>query len=169
MDNSSKPLDQVKRDWSKGNCYYIALEIIKDFPGLVAEGQFADGTQAHLVHGTVRGVKHAWIELSTGEVVDQANNSRIRRPKQEYYDEFSAIPQRRFSREEADAILASIERPEGFDLSWHEIEDEKVAEALAKYEAASAPFARGVIFTDPSDPSNLNNLKLPPHTTDEVR
>lgn len=165
MDNiEQRPLDQRNRDWSKGNCYYIALEFLKAFPSLVESGLIESKSQPFLVHGKVGKdvtINHAWVEYGD-MVMDHSNNQKIHCPTSEYYDANNAKPARKFSRDEADAILQSNEEADGSfgNMNWSEYTDEEVRKCLSKYNPANSPFANDTIFSDPNDTRNgdpLNN------------
>ena len=158
------PLDQINRDWTKGNCYMAALEFMKDFPGLVEEGVFDAQSEAVLVHGIIslngKKIEHAWVEL--GDVVlDNSNNNSLRVAKRSYTDLYSAEPVKKFSRDEADAILQAAQLPDGTfgSLNWSELSNEKIQNCVEKYDPETSPFAKNISFSIPADPANRENLK----------
>lgn len=162
-DRSDRPLDQQNRDWTKGNCYYAALEFMKDFPKLVEGGYLKAKTDAFLVHGTIgkEKVNHAWVEFSD-KVFDNSNNQSICCPKAKYYEHNAAVALREFSRVEADAILQCIQGEDGsFDsMNWSQYTDDQVARCLNRYDPATSPFTNDVSFSDPTDSANRDGLNL---------
>ncbi len=62
-----KPLDQTDRDWTKGNCYWVALEFLKDSETLTRLGKLPESARVSLVHGEIviggNTFRHAWIEV----------------------------------------------------------------------------------------------------------
>ena len=158
------PLDQENRDWTKGNCFYVTLEFMKDSEELRAFGSIPKDSCVSLVHGLLSAsekcIKHAWIEIDSN-VCDHSNNQAIRASAEDYYRDNDAVPCRRFSREETDALLGYLQDQEG-SLPvgyWGNLSDEDVTCAMGRYHKASGVFASGVCFSDPSDPSNASNLK----------
>ncbi|CAA6677370.1 MULTISPECIES: hypothetical protein [unclassified Lentimonas] len=152
------PLDQINRDWTKGNCYMAALEYIKKSP---TEDRI-DKPPVRLVHGVTSFGQHAWIE-SGERVWDNANNNGIDCTIEEYREHYKAMPQRRFTRKEADAILVKFEQPSGLfsATNWSQITDEEVQSCLDRYDPETSPFARDVWFSNPKDPKNRENLIIP--------
>jgi hypothetical protein len=161
----STPLDQVNRDPSKGNCYYITLEFIKDYPDLVEAGAFDKNVTARLVHGLLQKsgarIKHAWIEIGDN-VYDMSNGQKINVPKNDYYDANDAVPVRSFTREDADALLTSYQQQNGVVGVgyWGDLTDDDIRMAMANYDRTSGVFASGVVFSDPGDAGNRDNLIL---------
>ena len=156
------PLDQINRDWTKGNCYYASLEFMKrSIHDLIEEAQ----EHIRLVHGTIGEgpslTKHAWIEDGS-DLLDNSNNQGIDCPVEEYYQKNNAICIRKFSRKETDAILTTKEQADGSiePLNWHQMTDSEVQTALDNYDPETSPFARNVWFSDPTDPNNKEKLIL---------
>jgi hypothetical protein len=158
------PLDQENRDWSKGNCFYVTLEFMKDSESLRAMGSIPKDSCVNLVHGLLsaseKRIKHAWIEIDSN-VCDHSNNQTIRASAEVYYRDNDAVPCRRFSRKEADALLSHLQDQEGSlpIRYWGNLSDEDVACAMEHYNEAFGVFASGVCFSDPSDPLNASNLQ----------
>lgn len=133
---------------------------------LLQEGALPE--EAKLVHGTLNSsktpIQHAWIECG-GKVMDNANNEGLCVPKELYYHQRDARCSRTFSRQEADAILMKHgqggEFPIGF---WGGLSDQEVNDCLSEYEKDKGPFAKGVVFSDPTDASNRQNLVLKTHS-----
>jgi hypothetical protein len=160
-----KPFDQINRDWSKGNCFYVSLEFMKDSERLRACGSIPDVATVRLVHGLLdaggQSVKHAWIEIDD-LVLDHSNNNAIKSKLEDYYSNSRALPRRRFSRDEADALLGTLQ-PQGAPLPigyWGDLTDDDVASAMAGYQEASGIFASGACFSDPSDSANAYKLQI---------
>lgn len=109
-------LDQENRDWTKGNCFYVTLEFMKDSEELRAIGSIPKDSCISLVHGLLSAsekcIKHAWIEIDNN-VCDHSNNQAIRASVEDYYRDNDAVPCRRFSREETDALLGYLQDQEG--------------------------------------------------------
>ena len=159
------PLDQTNRDWSKGNCYYVTLEFIKDSELLRASGKIPKTATISLVHGLLdsrnKKVKHAWVEVDD-RVLDHSNNQNINDIAKEYYSANSALPIRRFTRAEADAILGALRAEDGGlpICYWGDLSVQTVLEAMKLYQEEAGVFASGVSFCNPLDPVNHNNLTL---------
>jgi hypothetical protein len=160
-----KPLDQTNRDWSKGNCFYVTLEFIKDSENLRAAGHISKSATVYLVHGLLDSanskVKHAWVEIDD-VAIDHSNNQSIRIPVEIYYSKNSALPSRRFSRAEADALLCALSGKNG-NLPigyWGDLSDEVVKNAMENYQESQGAFASDVCFSDPSDSANHKNLTI---------
>jgi len=165
----TQPLDQISRDWSKGNCYYVTLQFLKDSPGLMGNYLLLQtNSEVILVHGQInpsgsKPINHAWIEINNSIVIDHANNYGWVNSKEKYYAEHNAHPVRRFTRQDADAVLSYKKNDQGElmitywgDLTQHYIEKCKKAN-----NPSSSVFSTATTFTDPSDPANQNNLNLP--------
>jgi len=158
------PLDQENRDWTKGNCFYVTLEFMKDLEELRAIESIPKDSCVSLVHGLLRAsekcIRHAWIEIDSN-VFDHSNNQAIRACSEDYYRDNDAVSCRRFSREEADALLGYLQDQDG-SLPvgyWGNLTDEDVAFTMKRYHKESGAFASGVCFSDPSDLSNASNLQ----------
>jgi hypothetical protein len=160
-----KPIDQHDRDWSKGNCFYVTLELIKDSDELRDAGVIDRNASVSLVHGILdaegQRVRHAWIEIDNF-AVDFSNGQEINVPAEDYVRDNNAQITRRFSRAEADALLGSLSSKDG-DLPigyWGDLSDNDVAAAIEDYDKRSGVFASKVWFSDPLDTGNANNLKI---------
>lgn len=164
VSRNMQPLDHQNRDWTMGNCLFVALEYIKDSEGLIAEGAIAAGTPIHLIHGTIsfdgKTIKHAWIEEGD-YVLDHANNNSIRCSKGDYYSRFDASPKRKFTRMECDAILTYHNEREGeFNVVfWDELTDTQIAEYVNAFSSRKSLFSRGIAFCNPTDETNRTNLQ----------
>lgn len=160
-----KPFDQINCDWSKGNCFYVTLEFIKDSERLRAGGGIPDLATVSLVHGLLdaggQSVKHAWIEID-GRVLDHSNNQAINAKAEDYYSNNRALPCRRFFRDEADALLGALQTQDGsLQIEyWGDLSDDAVTSAMAGYQEASGIFASGACFSDPSDSANADKLQI---------
>jgi hypothetical protein len=157
------PIDQTDRDWSRGNCFYVTLEFIKDSEQLRAAGYVPKNSRIYLVHGLLdserKKVRHAWVEIDD-QVLDHSNNQKINDVAKEYYSANSALPVRRFNRAEADALLVALKGKDG-ELPicyWGDLSDRAVLDAMKGYREAEGIFASDVVISDPSDPANHNNL-----------
>jgi len=162
------PLDRKGRDWSKGNCYYVTLQFIQDSAGLIGKKPLLpDGSVVLLVHGKIepvagKAIKHAWIEINEDVVLDHANNYGWVDSKEKYYQLHKATPARKFSREEADAIISHLKAENGelFIGFWGDLNDEQIAECRKAYNPEKSVFSADTNFTDPSDESNQSNLVI---------
>ncbi len=152
MNTNSIPLDEMNRDWTKGNCYFIALEFIKDSDELAAKGAFGNSPVIQLVHGLVRQVpgdslsqtiRHAWIEVNHEHVIDASNGGIEKMSVFDYHRMRGSQVKRRFSRTEADAIISS--GPDG--LYWGDYSDEQVSICMTNYSSASSAFSNGLVFS----------------------
>lgn len=154
------PLDQINRDWTKGNCYYASLEFLKR-----SINDLVEGAQEHirLVHGTIgegsSSTPHAWIEVGS-DLWDNSNNQKIDCPVAEYYQKNKAVCIRKFSRKETDAILTTKEQADGSiePLNWHQMTDKEVESYLKVYDPDTSPFARNVWFSDPDASINKTGI-----------
>lgn len=148
MKNSTdRPLDQQSADKDKGNCFPSALEFIKDLPHLPKTYE-----KAELVHGTYRSdsVPHAWVEVD-GQVFDYSASEFKGGASNSYYERLNAKPLRRFSREQADAILQSQKRKcNSYDLNWIELTEEELSQCEDLYDPKTSPFTLDEKFSDPS-------------------
>jgi hypothetical protein len=157
------PLDQIDRDWTLGNCYYITLEFLKDSKQLQQDGSIPTAATIRLVHGLLdsenRKVKHAWIEVDN-DVIDHSNNQSIRAINTDYYTDNTAQAIKRFTREQADALLSHLRAKDGgLPISyWGDFTDEKIQKALSEFRPENSVFESGVSFSDPNDPANDQNL-----------
>lgn len=158
-----KPLDQTNRDWTRGNCFYVTLEFLKDSEQLRSAGAISSSAAIYLVHGLLDSdnlnIKHAWIEIDD-EVLDHSNKQCINAPKDDYYTENNAMHVKRFTREQADALLSHL-KAKNNELPifyWGEVTDEEIQKAASTYIPENGTFASGVIFSDPNDPANNKNL-----------
>lgn len=152
MDSTRLAQDEQDRDYSKGNCYYIALEFMKDSDGLKRDGALLANDKVELVHGLVRQIeheptskmiRHAWVEISNEKVIDASNGNHDTALAADYYTRKEAIAVRRFSRQEADAIV-SIQQKIGY---WGEYTDADVAQCVANYDPSSSCFSQGTVFS----------------------
>jgi hypothetical protein len=160
------PLDQDSRDWTKGNCFYVTLEFMKDSEELRASGKIPTDASVALVHGLLsandKRIRHAWIEIDN-IVLDHSNNQAILLNSDDYYRNNDAAPCRKFSRSEADALLTYLQN-ESSSLPivyWGDLSEQDVACAVDCYQESSGVFSSGVCFSDPSDPVNADNIQLP--------
>ena len=159
-----EPLDQHNRDWSKGNCFYVTLELIKDSDELRDAGVIDENTTVNLVHGILDAegqcIRHAWIEIDD-VAIDISNGQEIKVPAEDYVRDNKAQIARRFSRTEADALLGSLPSEDGvLPIGyWGDLKDDDVAVAMEDYDKRSGVFASKVWFSDPLDSGNANNLK----------
>ena len=167
--NMSTPLDRQSRDWTKGNCYYVSLQFIQDSERLIGKcGLLPENSKVLLVHGEiepqVHPINHAWIEINDSTVLDHANNSKILVAKDAYYTKFKAKSVRKFSRQEADAIISHLKTPQGelFIGFWGALEDDKIEECRNVYDPRNSVFSVETDFTNPSDESNQSNLVISP-------
>lgn len=160
-----KPLDQQNRDWSKGNCFYVTLEFLKESELLRNEGLINKDAAVYLVHGLIGAngirLRHAWIEIDD-LVLDFSNNQEIRVTTEEYYNANNACIEKRFTRLEADALLGHLSAENGSlpICYWGEISDHTVSQAVQSYQESSAVFASDICFSDPLDPANSSNLQI---------
>jgi hypothetical protein len=164
-----EPLDQHDRDWSKGNCFYVTLEFMKESDELRDVGVIDKDASVCLVHGILDAegqcIRHAWIEIDH-VAYDLSNGQEIKVPAEDYVRANNAQITRRFSRKEADALLGALpskngELPIGY---WGDLKDDDVTIALGDYNERSGVFASKVWFSNPVDPRNANNIKQPsPH------
>jgi hypothetical protein len=137
-----------------------------DSKELVEAGRVDPKTPIHLVHGLLqkssRKIKHAWIEI--GDVAhDMSNFQDIHAPCEQYYRDNDAAPKRRFTRAEADAILTAYRLNDG-SLSigyWADLNDVELDSILASHDQKSGVFASNIVFSDPTDDGNRQNLLLP--------
>lgn len=161
--NEMEPLDQTNRNWREGNCYYVALEFIKDSEELRSKGAIPKNASVHLVHGLLDSqrtrLKHAWIEIDD-RVIDHSNYQSINEVGSEYYTANSALPVRRFTRAEADALLGTLKAKDGgLPIGyWGDLPDETVDGAMSNYQESNGVFVSGVRFSDPTDSANQANL-----------
>ena len=165
---AASPLDHVERDWTKGNCYFAALEFLKDSPSLV--GKFPllpQGAVVQLAHGRLHlparePLEHAWVEINDSVVLDNANNRSWRGTKDEYYQLHGVVVARRFTRELADAILSYRRNDDGelMIAYWGDLSDAYIHKCLEAYNPADSVFSAGTVFSDPNDTSNRDNLAL---------
>ena len=164
--SNPKPLDQVNRNWSKGNCFYITLQLMKDSEELKILGQLPKDADVILVHGHLdyenKKIQHAWI-LINGEVWDFSNGQTIICSSQKYLKDNKARAFRHFTRQEADALLASLPRVDG-ELPigyWADVPENDIVDMMSKYDISKSVFADDSIdFSDPSDPANKDNLQI---------
>ena len=105
-------------------------------------------------------ISHAWIEIDDN-VINHSSNQAILATAEDYFKDNDAVACRRFSREEAGALLSYLRGQEGFLPVgyWGNLSGEDVACAMGSYHEASGVFASGVCFSDPSGPSNASNLQ----------
>jgi hypothetical protein len=157
------PLDQVNRDWTRGNCFYVALEFLKDSEQLREEGNIPPSAKVNLVHGLLdsenRKIKHAWIEVDQ-KVIDHSNNQKIVANKAEYYKDNKAKAIRAFSRKEADALLSYLKSKDGgLPIAyWGDVTNEQIQAAIGAHTPELSVFASNVVFSDPNDPSNSSKI-----------
>ena len=160
-----KPLDQIDRDETKGNCYWAALEFIKNPPGLPDGVPSPVLDDVRLIHGEIlkneKLVRHAWIEVGEN-VYDYSNKMRLIRRKETYYPISKSRP---FNRREADAILMHFFLREGkYPIGyWGMFTDEQVSEYLSSYVESEGPFAKNVQFCDLTDISDHEMTLFPNH------
>lgn len=157
------PLDQVDRDWKFGNCYHAALQFLKESEDMRSVGLISTNAQIYLVHGILdpndANIPHAWIEIDD-RVLDNSNNDGINLTKIEYIKKRSAVVVKRFTREEADALLGSL-RAEGDGLpiaDWSHLSDSIIQSALKSYDKANGVFAKDICFSNPTDTANNEKL-----------
>lgn len=152
MTRNSLPLDEVNRDWTKGNCYFIALEFMKDSNGLAEEGAFGGSAKVNLVHGLIRQIesdqtskmiRHAWVEINDEKVIDGSNGNSGWDELADYYSRKEAKKIRSFSRVEADAIVSTQEQI-GY---WGDYTDELVMACVAKYDPSNSYFSQEAVFS----------------------
>jgi|GEM_PF-3555951 len=157
------PLDQTGRDWTRGNCFYITLEFLKDSKQLQRAGTISPTATIRLVHGLLDSenlkVKHAWIEIDN-EVIDHSNNQSIRAISTDYYTDNKAQAIKRFTREQSDALLSHLKAKDGgLPISyWGDVTDDKIQEAVSAFNLENSVFESDVSFSDPNDPANDQNL-----------
>lgn len=160
-----QPLDQTSRNWSKGNCFYVTLEFMKDSEALRTLNMIKGNAKVSLVHGLLdecnKRVKHAWIEID-GCVLDHSNNQAINASTADYYQDNCALAARRFTRSEADALLTTQWVKDGSlpICYWGELSDDQVSAALSNYQESNGVFSSDICFSDPADPANSDNLKI---------
>jgi hypothetical protein len=143
----------------------VALELIKDSEELRARGMIPENATVSLVHGMLdsqkKKVKHAWVEIEN-RVVDHSNNQNINEIVDDYYTANSALPVRRFTRAEADALLGALKARDG-ELPiyyWGDLSDQAILEATTNYRKSKSIFASGVTFSDPLNSANHDNLTI---------
>lgn len=161
-----KPLDQINRDWTKGNCFYVTLQFMKDSDNLKLLGKLPKDADIKLVHGLLdyknNKIQHAWI-LINGEVWDISNGQEITCSSQKYLKDNKAKAFRHFSRQQADALLAFLPRVDGhLPIGyWADIPENDIADMLSKFDASKSVFADDTFdFSNPSDPANKDNLQI---------
>lgn len=95
------PIDQENHDWTKGNCFYVILESMKDSKELRAIGAIPKDSLVRLVHGILNAsekcIKHAWAEID-GNVVDCSNHRAIQAGVGDCCRDNDAVSRRGFTR-----------------------------------------------------------------------
>ena len=146
----------------------MTLQFIQDSPGLIGRKPLLpDGSVVLVVHGEIepidgKPIKHAWIEINGNVVIDHANNYGWVNSKEKYYQVHKAKPLRKFSREDADAILSHLKAENDLFIGfWGNLTDDQIEECRKSYNPEKSVFSADTNFTDPSDQSNQSNLIIP--------
>lgn len=162
---SPKPLDQIDRDWGKGNCYYTTLQIMKDCDELI--DKIDDINSVELVHGLItvnkQEIEHAWIEINSAIVWETSVGLDERPSIQKYYQDMNANPLRKFTQNEVDALISCTLSASGSPqiVFWGRLKEQFISDKVKQLQknTSLSLFNSDIIFSDLNDPNNKEMVK----------